>query len=100
MNRKGKGECYFFTSGKCKIYEDRPTDCRLFPFDIVLDKASGEYWVGYYTDICSKELPQKEMKKHLHILRPYLLLLYPYANIVTSDTVCEKLSKATFERRK
>lgn len=69
--------------GKCKIYEDRPTDCRLFPFDIVLDKASGEYWVGYYTDICIKELPQREeIKKHLHILRPYLFLLYPYANIV------------------
>lgn len=99
MNRKDKGECHFFCNGSCKIYEDRPIDCRLFPFDIKLDKETGEYWIGYYSEICEKGLPDKEeMKKYVHILRPYFFLLYPFANIITDDIVCEKLNKATFTK--
>ncbi len=99
INRKDKGECYFFNNGICKIYEDRPIDCRLFPFDIVLDKESQEYWIGYYTDLCEKCLPgPEEMKKYVHILRPYFFLMYPFANIITEDRVCEKLNKAAFKK--
>lgn len=99
MNRRDNGECHFFCNGSCKIYEDRPIDCRLFPFDIKLDKETGEYWIGYYSEICEKGLPDKEeMKKYVHILRPYFFLLYPFANIITDDTVCERLNKATFTK--
>jgi Fe-S-cluster containining protein len=42
-----KGKCYFYDSGRCSIYEDRPLDCRLFPFDIVQAEDGNFYWIVY-----------------------------------------------------
>lgn len=92
--------CHFYdpNRNKCTIYDIRPTDCRLFPFDIKLDNNTNEYWVGYYSDLC-EELPDEEtMRLYAHILRPQLFLLFPYANIINKSEVCEHLSKASFEK--
>ncbi|WP_289227655.1 YkgJ family cysteine cluster protein [Parabacteroides goldsteinii] len=67
-------KCHFFdlSSNVCKIYGGRPLDCRLFPFDIKLSTDNSEYIIGYYTDLCSRPLPQDTvMKQYAHILRPY-----------------------------
>lgn len=50
-SNRGEEHCHFYDSSenKCNIYDIRPTDCRLFPFDIKLDSDTNEYWVGYYT---------------------------------------------------
>ncbi len=94
-------KCHFFDldGKKCRIYEGRPIDCRLFPFDIKLSKDKSEYIIGYYRDLCERVLPDyKTMKKYAHILRPYFFLLYPYLHIITSDPVCERLKNADFNK--
>jgi len=42
--------CTFFDHNNsfCKIYEDRPIDCQLFPLDIV--EKDGELWWAIYKD--------------------------------------------------
>ena len=93
--------CHFFDydSKECKIYSCRPLDCRLFPFDIKLAKNKSEYVIGYYTDLCDRELPEHNtMLRYAHILRPYFFLLYPYLHIITSDLVCERLKDAEFKQ--
>lgn len=93
--------CHFFDSSSnvCKIYASRPLDCRLFPFDIKLSTDNSEYIIGYYTDLCSRPLPQDTvMKQYAHILRPYFFLLYPYLHIFTSDGACERLKHAEFKK--
>lgn len=92
--------CYFFDmeTKQCKIYDNRPIDCRLFPFDIRLSGNKAEYIIGYYPDLCDRELPEfSEMKKYAHILRPYFFLMYPYLHIITSDVACERLKDADFK---
>jgi Fe-S-cluster containining protein len=45
-NKQNSNECYFWDSEKeqCSIYEHRPFDCKLFPFDI--HEIDGKYmWV-------------------------------------------------------
>ena len=93
--------CHFYDidAHKCKIYDTRPTDCRLFPFDIKLDPHTNEYWLGYYDELCERNLPDEQvMKKYAHTLRPFIFLLFPFANIITMDTVCEKLKDAHFAK--
>lgn len=92
--------CYFFDmeTKNCKIYSGRPIDCRLFPFDIRLSGNRSEYIIGYYPDLCDRELPEFfDMKKYAHILRPYFFLLYPYLHIITSEVACERLKDADFK---
>lgn len=94
-------KCHFFdySEKKCKIYEARPIDCRLFPFDIKLSVDKTEYIIGYYPDLCDRALPHATaMKRYAHILRPYFFLLYPYLHIITSEPACERLNKATFKK--
>ena len=45
--KRNSDECIFFDSEKgCTIYQNRPFDCKIFPFDIY--KFNGEYtWIVY-----------------------------------------------------
>lgn len=93
--------CTFFDPNeqRCNVYERRPLDCRLFPFDIKLADNKAEYIIGYYPDLCERALPdEREMKKYAHILRPYFFLLYPYLHVITSDVACERLKNAEFKK--
>lgn len=93
--------CHFYdvNEHKCTIYDIRPVDCRLFPFDIRLDKDTDEYWIGYYDELCERSLPDGQtMRKYAHVLRPFIFLLYPFANIITADVVCTKLKDAHFQK--
>lgn len=42
--------CIFFRNGKCVIYDIRPLDCRLFPFDIIKD--NDKYYLILYKLEC------------------------------------------------
>lgn len=44
------GECIFYKEGKCSIYQNRPTDCKLFPFDII--KKNSRYYLILYLLNC------------------------------------------------
>ena len=45
------GKCFFYRRGSCSIYELRPLDCRLFPFDIIEEKPGQFVWI-VYEDLC------------------------------------------------
>lgn len=93
-------KCYFYDieEKRCKIYQGRPIDCRLFPFDIKLTEDKQEYVIGYYTELCERNLPSFSiMKKKAHLLRPYFFLLYPYLHLITNKNVCQKLQNADFQ---
>ncbi len=46
--------CIFYKDGKCDIYDCRPVDCRLFPFDII-KKDYNYYLVLYLLDCMDSE---------------------------------------------
>ena len=93
-------KCYFYNidSHTCNIYENRPIDCRIFPFDIKLSQTSNEYVIGYYKEICEITMPDFHiMKKNAHILRPYFFILYPYLHLITLDEVSKNLNDEDFQ---
>lgn len=48
--RQTEGGCYFYHAGRCAIYDVRPFDCRIFPFDI--REIEGRlHWI-VYTTLC------------------------------------------------
>ena len=53
------GKCIFYKNGKCSIYQNRPTDCKLFPFDII-KKNSHYYLILYLLDCYDYDNIQKE----------------------------------------
>ncbi|MBE6153948.1 MAG: YkgJ family cysteine cluster protein [Firmicutes bacterium] len=47
--RTNNNECIFLKNGRCSIYNFRPLDCKLYPFDII-KKDSKYYLVLYQLD--------------------------------------------------
>jgi Fe-S-cluster containining protein len=63
IRKKPTGECVFWNN-KCEIYDYRPFDCRIFPFDI--DYIDGEfYWIVYS---CNKDSDWHWAEEHLRHL--------------------------------
>lgn len=54
------GKCIFYKNGKCSIYQNRPTDCKLFPFDII-KKNSRYYLILYLLDCYDYDNIKKEI---------------------------------------
>lgn len=48
------GGCIFHENNRCKIYDVRPFDCRIFPLDI-FKVGSKFFWVAYET-FCEQEI--------------------------------------------
>lgn len=46
-------ECVFLKNGRCQVYNHRPLDCRLFPFDIL--KKDTKYYLVLYQLGCIEE---------------------------------------------
>lgn len=44
------GVCTFYKYGKCQIYEHRPNDCKLYPFDII--RKGKDYYLILYKLKC------------------------------------------------
>lgn len=100
MKRKDNKEengCIFFANNKCSIYDHRPIDCRLFPFDF--KEIDGEYWLIYYNDIeICKALPEDrdEIMNYAHNIRPLLDMLLPYMSECSDPIFCERLEKQQY----
>lgn len=43
-------ECFFYKNGRCNIYNYRPIDCRLYPYDIIKDDH--KYYLIIYLINC------------------------------------------------
>lgn len=98
MKRKNddeEKECYFFDNNKCSIYEDRPIDCRMFPFDF--KEINGEYWVIYYNKVC-QAIPSKkeEIDMCAHNMRPLLDIVLPYMSECSNPVFSKRLSEQEY----
>lgn len=95
-NDPNKG-CIFFKNNSCTIYENRPIDCRLFPFDF--KEINGEYWLIYYDNIkVCKALPKdkKEIDSCAHNIRPLLDMVLPYMSECSDPIFCQRLQKQSY----
>lgn len=91
--------CIFFINHSCSIYDVRPIDCRLFPFDF--KEIEGEYWLIYYNDIeICKALPtdKDEIKRYAHNIRPLLDMMLPYLSECLDPKFCTRLDKQHYEK--
>ncbi len=89
--------CVFFVNNSCSIYNNRPIDCRLFPFDF--KEIDGEYWLIYYNDIeICKALPndEEEIKSYAHNIRPLVDILLPYMSECSDPIFSKRLEKQHF----
>jgi len=43
--------CVFYKNNKCEIYDIRPLDCRLYPFDII--KKDNKFYLILYKLVCN-----------------------------------------------
>lgn len=89
--------CVFFINNSCTIYENRPIDCRLFPFDF--KEIEGEYWLIYYNDIeICRALPtdDDEIKSCAHNIRPLVDILLPYISECSNPVFSKRLEKQHF----
>lgn len=91
--------CVFFKNNGCTIYENRPIDCRLFPFDF--KEIDGEYWLIYYNNIhVCKALPtdKKEIDYCAHNIRPLLDMVLPYMSECSNPVFCQRLQNQSYKQ--
>ena len=91
--------CVFFKNNGCTIYENRPIDCRLFPFDF--KEIDGEYWLIYYNNIhVCKALPtdKKEIDYCAHNIRPLLDMVLPYMSECSDPVFCQRLQNQSYKQ--
>ena len=51
--RLNNNECIFLKNGRCQVYDYRPLDCKLYPFDII--KKNSKYYLVLYQLGCIEE---------------------------------------------
>lgn len=86
--------CYFYKNCKCSIYDIRPIDCRIFPYDIKLEKDGNYYLVYYLTDNCEiKNIDLDNLKMVSYNTRLFLRLLLPYLREWTDSYCSTNLTK-------
>lgn len=95
MKRQDKSNsCYFYKDCKCSIYNIRPIDCRIFPYDIKLEKDGNYYLVYYLSDNCAiKNISLDNLKIVSYNTKLFLRLLLPYLREWTDPYCSNKLTK-------
>ncbi len=90
-NDEKKG-CIFFQNNRCSIYNERPLDCRLFPFDF--KEKDGEYWIVYYNNVCNAIPTDKtELETCAHNMRPLLEIIMPYFSECSKEIFSKRLKE-------
>lgn len=88
-------ECIFFQNSRCSIYNNRPVDCRMFPFDF--KEIDGEYWIIYYNKACNAiPVDKDEIEACGYNMRPLLEIVMPYMSECSNPILSERLSKQEF----
>lgn len=91
---KDTNSCFFYRNNMCTIYDIRPIDCRIFPYDIKLEKDGNYYLVYYKSDKCqimSENI--KNIKMVSYNTRLFLRLLLPYIREWSDKYCCSELTK-------
>lgn len=97
MNEKGENKscCYFFNEEQknCSIYEYRPIDCRLFPFDI--RKINGKFSLVFYTSACNcMKFTKGEIKEYAYKMLPYAYIVRSYIEEYSDIRWSKKLNES------
>ena len=95
MNRQTNStSCHFYKDCKCTIYDIRPIDCRIFPYDIKLENDGNYYLVYYLTDNCEiKNTNFNDLKTISYNTRLFLRLLLPYLREWSDPYCSNKLTR-------
>ena len=95
MKRQPKNNnCYFYKNNKCTIYDIRPIDCRMFPYDIKLEPDGNYYLVYYKSNDCQIiNEKMKDIKMVSYNTRLFLRLLLPYLREWSDKYCCTNLTK-------
>ena len=92
--QENNNNCYFYKNNQCTIYEIRPIDCRIFPYDIKLEN-DGNYYLVYYKSkecqIMNEKI--KDIKMVSYNTRLFLRLLLPYIREWSDKYCCSNLTK-------
>lgn len=104
--KEGSTECVFWdgSTGGCKIYESRPMDCRLYPFDILYVNNSYQ-WIVYscnkdsdwsWSEDHLKSLENDdgfdELMKNLNIFSEHTKMILPSESEKTPYTILRKVN--------
>ncbi len=94
MKRQNNNQCYFYRDNQCTIYDIRPIDCRIFPYDIKLEKDGNYYLVYYKSDKCQIiNEKMRDIKMVSYNTRLFLRLLLPYLREWSDKYCCFNLTK-------
>ena len=92
--QKDNNNCIFYQENKCTIYDIRPIDCRLFPYDIKLEKDGNYYLVYYKSNKCQIMHENiKNIKLVSYNTRLFLRLLLPYLREWSDKYCCSHLTE-------
>ena len=81
MRARPGGGCYFYRDGKCSVYDVRPIDCRMFPFDVERTE-SGQLAAIVYSTACPKPT---DALKHAGRVGELLREIEPYLDEYASS---------------
>lgn len=84
-------DCIFFKNGKCCIYDIRPLDCRLYPFDII--KQNDKYYLILYKLSCFQE---KDLLKNLDEIDLLVEKVKPWIQTFTNEICFTKMQKMKY----
>lgn len=92
--QKHNNNCIFYKDNKCTIYDIRPIDCKLFPYDIKLEKDGNYYLVYYKSNKCQIMHENiKDIKLVSYNTRLFLRLLLPYLREWSDKYCCTHLTE-------
>lgn len=92
--QKNNSSCHFYKNCRCSIYDIRPIDCRIFPYDIKLENDGNYYLVYYLANNCEvKNVDVDNLKMISYNTRLFLRLLFPYIREWSDPYSSSKLVK-------
>lgn len=81
-----QGVCPFYKNG-CTIYEIRPSDCRLFPYDI--KEIDNRYFLVKYDLSCGSKNVYEKVDKVIETLKPII-------NTYSNKKINEKVDRLSY----
>lgn len=89
------GHCIFFLNKGCKIYANRPADCKLYPYDII--KEDNSYYLVLYKLQCINEDVFSSTQEVERIL-PVIKSIGPWIDDFTNEDNYEKMSNIPYKK--